>query len=607
MPRARRSPRPSARCCGPISTSSASSTWCRATPTRRSRCRRRSTRCRSIAGASSAPRAWSSAPCARRRPASPSRCGCSTSPARPPRSRRNTAARRANPRVFAHTIADEIHKQQRNLTGVARTKLTFSSDRDGERMKGTVYDRRIKEIYIADYDGANPRRITVNRSLNINPVWSSDGKAIAYTSYRRGNFPDIYIQRIYEGTPPESPAHGTDRIHNFLPAWSPDGTQDRVHDQPRRQPGDLRDGRQRHRTCAASRGIPASTRRRRGRRPATRSRSRPIAPARRRSTSSTPMGWASRGASPSNESWADRATWSPAPFNEIAYAARSGPGFDIKIYDVADAARRERSPTAKGSNESPAFSPTGRHLAFASTRAGQPADLRRRPRRQRSAPGHQGRQQLHAELVALAAPPRHGDAHAHATPSFHRPVPRHRPCRRRCRQRVQEEEPADRAADAAAARHRHDGQPAAGPARAGDGSAAGRRAARAVGVERRHGLARRDQQEGHPRPGVLRVRQRRDEQRGPGHAGQERRDDEAVSRPGSSRSRATATSAAPPNTTWRSASAAPSSVRQYLVSLGIAAERLRTVSYGKEFPFDPGHGESSWARNRRANFVVTAK
>ena len=49
------------------------------------------------------------------------------------------------------------------------------------------------------------------------------------------------------------------------------------------------------------------------------------------------------------------------------------------------------------------------------------------------------------------------------------------------------------------------------------------------------------------------------------------------------------------------------SVRQYLVSLGIAAERLRTVSYGKEFPFDPGHGEQSWSRNRRANFVVTAK
>jgi peptidoglycan-associated lipoprotein len=47
--------------------------------------------------------------------------------------------------------------------------------------------------------------------------------------------------------------------------------------------------------------------------------------------------------------------------------------------------------------------------------------------------------------------------------------------------------------------------------------------------------------------------------------------------------------------------------RTYLVSLGIAPDRLRTVSYGKEFPFDPGHTESSWAKNRRAHFVVTAK
>ncbi len=47
--------------------------------------------------------------------------------------------------------------------------------------------------------------------------------------------------------------------------------------------------------------------------------------------------------------------------------------------------------------------------------------------------------------------------------------------------------------------------------------------------------------------------------------------------------------------------------KTYLVSLGVAAERLRTVSYGKEFPFDPGHDESAWAKNRRAHFVITAK
>jgi peptidoglycan-associated lipoprotein len=49
------------------------------------------------------------------------------------------------------------------------------------------------------------------------------------------------------------------------------------------------------------------------------------------------------------------------------------------------------------------------------------------------------------------------------------------------------------------------------------------------------------------------------------------------------------------------------SARNYLVSLGIPADRLRTGSSGKEFPFDPGHTEASWAKNRRAHFVVTSK
>ena len=47
--------------------------------------------------------------------------------------------------------------------------------------------------------------------------------------------------------------------------------------------------------------------------------------------------------------------------------------------------------------------------------------------------------------------------------------------------------------------------------------------------------------------------------------------------------------------------------RTYLVSLGVPADRLRTVSYGKEFPFDPGHDEAAWSKNRRAHFVVTSK
>lgn len=47
--------------------------------------------------------------------------------------------------------------------------------------------------------------------------------------------------------------------------------------------------------------------------------------------------------------------------------------------------------------------------------------------------------------------------------------------------------------------------------------------------------------------------------------------------------------------------------RNYLVTLGIPADRLRTVSYGKEFPFDPAQNEAAYAKNRRAHFVITSK
>jgi len=46
------------------------------------------------------------------------------------------------------------------------------------------------------------------------------------------------------------------------------------------------------------------------------------------------------------------------------------------------------------------------------------------------------------------------------------------------------------------------------------------------------------------------------------------------------------------------------SAKAFLMNLGIAASRMNTVSYGEERPADSGHGESAWARNRRAHFVI---
>ena len=46
------------------------------------------------------------------------------------------------------------------------------------------------------------------------------------------------------------------------------------------------------------------------------------------------------------------------------------------------------------------------------------------------------------------------------------------------------------------------------------------------------------------------------------------------------------------------------SAKNFLIDLGIVASRLKTVSYGEEKPFDPGHNEEAWAKNRRVNLVV---
>ncbi|MFB3885491.1 MAG: peptidoglycan-associated lipoprotein Pal [Thermodesulfobacteriota bacterium] len=49
------------------------------------------------------------------------------------------------------------------------------------------------------------------------------------------------------------------------------------------------------------------------------------------------------------------------------------------------------------------------------------------------------------------------------------------------------------------------------------------------------------------------------------------------------------------------------SAKKYLISLGVSADRISTISYGKEKPLDPGHNEEAWAKNRRAHFIVLSK
>jgi TolB protein len=269
-----------------------------------------------------------------------------------------------NPRLLAHRISDEIFAKQRNLKGVARTKLAFISDRNREPLLSTVEKREVKELYISDYDGANEQRITVSRSLNLNPSWSPDAQSIAYTSYR-GSSVDIVVSSIYKGLL-QRPAKGVGSNH--LASFSPDGKRVAF--------ASNRDGN--YEVYVAN--VDGSGLRRVTNNPAD-----DLTPT--WSPSGDQIAFVSdRTGRPQvyvtgldgvglrlisqGETHADRPTWSPAPFNEIAFTAQRGSWFDIKIFDAAAGTSRwlTDNRTTGGSNESPAFSPTGRHLAFHSTR-----------------------------------------------------------------------------------------------------------------------------------------------------------------------------------------------------------------------------------------------
>ena len=268
----------------------------------------------------------------------------------------------ANPRLYAHTLADEVHLQQRALRGVARTKLSFVSDRNRERLVGPIDNREVKEIYISDYDGANQRRITTTRQLNITPSWSPDARAVAYSSYRNVA-PQIFISLIYQGVL-ENATKGIGS--NYMPVFSPDGTKIAFMSN--------RDGNPEIYVMNRDGG---------GLRRMTNHPGIDVNPT--WSPTGNQIAWVSeRTGTPKiyimsvdgtgqrtlvNEE-CYRPTWSGEPFNEIAYAAKSGPGFDIKIYSFATGESRKIT-DGIGTNESPVFAPNGRHVAFTSTRTGK--------------------------------------------------------------------------------------------------------------------------------------------------------------------------------------------------------------------------------------------
>lgn len=121
---------------------------------------------------------------------------------------RRYTGKKVDARRMMHKFANEVIELLTGERGIFDTRMFFVSEASGN-----------KEIYVSDYDGHNVKQITHNKSINISPQWSPDGKSILYTSYKEGQ-PYLYIFELYTGK--------ETRISNYAginigARWSPTG------------------------------------------------------------------------------------------------------------------------------------------------------------------------------------------------------------------------------------------------------------------------------------------------------------------------------------------------------------------------------------------------
>ena len=132
-----------------------------------------------------------------------------TSPDQPLMATFKQTATSRDQRRLAHRIADEVVYQFTGERGIANTKIAH--------VRGSG---KSKEIYVMDYDAAEPLRLTSNDSINLFPTWSPDARSLAFTSYMHG-YPDLYRLFVFEQRPLQTLAAFPGI--NSSPAWSPDG------------------------------------------------------------------------------------------------------------------------------------------------------------------------------------------------------------------------------------------------------------------------------------------------------------------------------------------------------------------------------------------------
>ncbi|MGZ8364938.1 MAG: Tol-Pal system beta propeller repeat protein TolB [Nitrospira sp.] len=112
-------------------------------------------------------------------------------------------------RLMAHRFADELVFRYTGEPGIARTKIAYVSE------LGTA-----RELFVMDYDGYDPRQLTADGFLNLMPRWSPDRRFLVFTTYRNRNTQDIDMIELATGKRWTLVAQGG---LNITPVFSPDG------------------------------------------------------------------------------------------------------------------------------------------------------------------------------------------------------------------------------------------------------------------------------------------------------------------------------------------------------------------------------------------------
>jgi len=257
------------------------------------------------------------------------------------------------PRPLAHRIADDVVKAATGRDGIARTRIAFINNATGH-----------KELYVMDYDGDSPKRLTDDKSIDLLPRFSPDGRKLAYTSYKDGN-PDLFMLDLDTG---RAITISDEQGLNIAGGFSPDGEKLLMTLSRGKSPNlylkDLKSGAVERLTFHFGADSTPTF-----------------------SPDANQVAFVSdRSGNPqiyllelakkqarrlTNLNWCDSPAWSPTG-EWIAFAGRANrkDKMDIFLVDVTGGQVRQLT-HGEGSNEDPTWSPDGRLLAFSSTRDGR--------------------------------------------------------------------------------------------------------------------------------------------------------------------------------------------------------------------------------------------